>query len=532
MHNTHLDNLTQMLELSTKVRNDADQAKDDAKQAKDDAKQAKDDAKKAYEQAEVAQTQASKAEEQRYNKLRQMELFQRKLDAQFRQLEEAQTKLDELDRRTQHVMRLRDRLFDMATKKLVNSTDASVAALGHQIQDQVFLEAKGLLTEYARQPGNDETGDSLENLVGTPEEVLHTALTGGLGFTFWQKYAKADGTLTGYVGVVNQTALAHEGIVYITVRDKRVHRVEVFPRGLSVATPDPDDWNDKWGKGYNLYVRHSGDRHSGDLGIDFFETDDQYWTMADTMNDFPGEKTPIAIHGSEMLLNFMSFADFKREGEIFQKAQAHRGDFGYLLAMLQNAEDFDANRIAEPFARDMANGLRDTFVRLLTEAVNRPTMSVKIAPGSALTDKVYGRIAAAALKPGFKITAVGSRQDSTMTSAQGETYFIRCEYHNLSSEADLEVRSEVTLTFARRGSDGAWMLLNFESSALVEEQREETAARGSQPRFTSRNGKNRTLVRREIGKEQRVKDCLRLRRVSLNGLLSGTYSSSRKHWTS
>ena len=179
------------------------------------------------------------------------------------------------------------------------------------------------------------------------------------------------------------------------------------------------------------------------------------------MIEFAREVPPKEIYGSEKPLYFMSFDDFKKEAEIYEKAKAS-DDWGFLnmVAMLENEKGFDANKIAEP--TEMPKEIRDTFVQLLTESVKKrdEVKTVEIAPASKLTsEEVYGLIAAAALKPDFKIEDVELSQASTVSSTKGETCSIRCGYTTKLSESVQHVR----LTFTREGSDGKWMLLNFEA---------------------------------------------------------------------
>src|SRR5262249_23593808 len=93
-------------------------------------------------------------------------------------------------RRAEHITKLRGKLIDTANN-LLRSTDLSVTALGRQIIEQSSLEVTKLLGEYAKQPV-DDTGRSLDELIGTPENILDDALRGGLGFAFWQKYSDDD----------------------------------------------------------------------------------------------------------------------------------------------------------------------------------------------------------------------------------------------------------------------------------------------------------------------------------------------------
>ena len=54
--------------------------------------------------------------------------------------------------RSAHITELRDRLLGLA-KRLVDSTDPSIATLGRDIQKESSLEAEKLLAAYSKQPG-------------------------------------------------------------------------------------------------------------------------------------------------------------------------------------------------------------------------------------------------------------------------------------------------------------------------------------------------------------------------------------------
>jgi hypothetical protein len=338
---------------------------------------------------------------------------------------------------------------------MVGATDSSVATLGQNILKEDSLQANKSLVAYANQPGKD-TAESLDDLVGSSEEALENALSQGLGFTVWHKYSMKDGTLTEYVGVVRQTDVIDEGVVLLTVREKTIVNVEVFPKALSIVGRDPDDWNKQIA--YNLYLRPTGEP-----GIDLFEPKGDRWTIPETMTDFAGQGSLKEIYGSDKPLYFMSFDDFKKEAEIYESTKAsYRGPFSDMIAMLENEKGFDANKIAEPFATKMPKGIRDTFVQLLRESVKRADVkSVEIASASKLTREVYGPIAAAALKPDFKIEDLGLSQASTVSSTKGETCFILCGYRTTEPSQPIQ---HARLTFTREGSDDKWMLLDFEAA--------------------------------------------------------------------
>jgi hypothetical protein len=470
MHSEQLQNLKSMLEVNQGQRMEFENMQKEANKAKQSTEQAKEDTKRAQEAAAQARTNADEAKRE----IDEAQRIRIQLDTELQRIEEKLEKSREtqfelnrketvLRQRAAQITELRRKLIDTA-KSLVSFTDPNVAALGRKIQEDALPEAEKLLAEYATNPGDDIAAQSLEDLIGFSEAKLEIVLSKELGFAVWQKYSKKDETETAYIGVVHQTHLFLEGVVLLTVRETRVEDVDVFPKAFSVIGWDPNNWDKAIG--YNLYPRPTGE-----LGIDRFRPRTGQWTIQQAMTDFANEGPPKQIHGEDKPLWFMKFEDFKNEKGVYEEARrANRLGFADVVAMLENEKSFEADGIAESFSAELPKGLRKAFVQLLTEAVKHAEVkTVKIASASRLPPEVYGRIAAAALKPDFKIVGVGARQGSTMTSTKGETFFIRCQYHNVRSSASGAVPSEATITFTREGPDEEWMLLNFESSAPVEE---------------------------------------------------------------
>ena len=114
----------------------------------------------------------------------------------------------------------------------------------------------------------------MDDLLGSSEEPLEIALQQGLEFTFWQKYSERRDE-NSIFGVVRQTDVIDESIVLLTVGEKKVVNVDVFPRGLSLAGRDPDDWNKPIA--YNVYLRPTGE-----AGIDLFTPKTTQWKIRET----------------------------------------------------------------------------------------------------------------------------------------------------------------------------------------------------------------------------------------------------------
>jgi hypothetical protein len=455
MHTQQLEGLSSMLKLNKETAESTQDQTSRLNKLKEDTKNTEEEAKAAKEAADKAKEEALAAEKEKLAAQRSREEAGIKLQRNIKDFADRQKELDRqtaaVKQRTAHILVLRDKLIDLA-RNLVNSTDPSVATIGQDILKESSLEAQNLLAAYAKQPGQT-TAEPLQELVGSREEILEAALTKGLGFTFWQKYSMKDGTKTAYVGVFRQTADADEGIVLLTVTEKKVKDVDVFPLGVSVALWDSDDWYKP--VAYNLYLRPTGE-----AGIDRFTIKGDFWTVPDTETDFLDQGPPKKTYGVEKPLYFMKLDDFKKKADIFKAAkESNREGFSTMVAMLENEKTFDANKIAEPFAAPMPKGLRETFVQLLTESVKRAKVNgVEIASASNLKSAVHGSIAATALKPGFKIEEVHPSAPST----NGETCSILCEYHPV----DEGIR-HARLTFTRDTPESKWMLLKFENPVVL-----------------------------------------------------------------
>ena len=489
MHAQQLANLKAMLEVNKATAADtAEKVKDaeHAKKASDSAKAeaaaanneadekkkeamlAKAEAASAKQEAEEEKTKATMAKAENASLLEEAERAQKALAEQKLELDdkervfnqtqgqhadsqrEAARQAHAVSQRAEHITELKDKLIDIANQ-VKGSKDSSVATLGRKILEEASRDAENLLAAYSKEPGK-ETSEPLSDLVGSNEDVLDRILPKGLGFTFWQKYSNAAETRGAYIGVVHQTDDTDEDVVLISVAEKKVSDVDVFRRAVSVAGWDPYNWNRA--VAYNLYLRPNNDP-----GVDRFTPTADHWTAPDTVTAFPnGAKK---IYGTEKSLPYMGLDDFKKKhADIFKAAnESNKEDFSDMVAMLENEKGFAANTVAEPFAREMPKGIRDTFVPLLSESVKRASVkSVKIPPASERHPDVCGEIAAVALKKDFRIEGVQPIQAASVSSAKGETCSIVCAYITFGNPPQ-----HARLTFSREGSDGKWMLQDFEN---------------------------------------------------------------------
>jgi hypothetical protein len=145
-----------------------------------------------------------------------------------------------------------------------------------------------------------------------------------------------------------------------------------------------------------------------------------------------------------------------------------------MLGMLENETRLDPKKIAD--GAGMQAEIRAAFVQLLTEAHQESLKPASlrsanmIASGSALTPEVYGRIAAMALMNDFKVENTQASQSSAASLTKDPTSVIFCGYKTFDKEP---INRHARLTFTHEGSDGKWMLLNFENPVVPPSTRAE-----------------------------------------------------------
>jgi len=457
MHKQQLEGLSSMLKLNKETAESTQEQTSRLNQLKEDTRKTEDEAKAAKEAAEKARLAVQATEKQRLGAQQLLEKTKHDLEVARQSVEKNQDDLNrkkaEFGNQAAGTKTLKDKLIGVA-KRLVNSTDSSVATLGREILKEFpSFDAKTLLAAYAKQPmGN--TATALKEFLGSSAESLEATLPEPLGFAFWQKYSMKDGSKTDYVGVIRQTHDTDEGVVLLEVEGSKVVTAEVFPRILSIALWDSDDWNKSIA--YNVYVRPNGD-----AGMDRFAIKNDRWTIPDTLTSFLDQGPPKKLFGVEQPLYFMKLEDFRKQTEIFKAVKdSNRDGFLNMVAMLENEKGFDAKKAVASFTAQMPKGLRETFIQLLEESVKHPPgTNVTIASSSNLKPDVYGRVGAVALKPGFRIEDAGTSPASSV--AEGETYFILCEYR-----VGEELR-HARLTLNRPSPDGKWTLLSLENPFVL-----------------------------------------------------------------
>lgn len=225
MHQQQLERLSSMLDLDKKTTESTKQKQAELDKLQEETKRIQLEAQEAQKTVDHAAAEVVSAKRQKDLVQRSFEQITHSLEQKRQESEKNQRDLAlreaAFSQRADTIIALKDRLTGVA-KHLVDSTDASVATLGRDILKEFSpLDVKKMLTAYAKQPGKD-TAKPLDDLLGSGEETLDTALRGeqGLGFSFWQKYTRKDGTKTAYVGVVHQTDVTDDGVVLLTARGK------------------------------------------------------------------------------------------------------------------------------------------------------------------------------------------------------------------------------------------------------------------------------------------------------------------------
>ena len=475
MRTQQMENLKSMFDLNNIIEERAKRKAHDAEEAQKDAVEAQKRLEAANESAKKAEESAKKAESHtRYIEGQASKIAEgtnQKLEELKKKENELAGKADLIDQQGEHIRKLKGQLIELA--KLVNSKDSLAASRADNILNEASIEAKSLLSEYGKAPSKD-TARALNELIGSSAKTLETALTQGkgLGFAFWQKYTKNDKAPTTYFGVSRQTNNTAEWGIFISVEgpnpaEEKVSAVEVIDRFVSVAGRDPQDWNKRIA--YNVYLRPTGE-----LGIDPFTPNTGHWTIPETENDFKDKEHPDkeakheTLSGSEQPMAFMSLQDFEKNTELYDAAKrSYRREFSSMIGMLENETHFDPKKIGD--TAEMPADIVGAVVQLLAESHQEslkpgPINSAKmIAPGSGLTPEVYGRIAAMALMKDFKIEST-QPADSSVASTKDQACVVVCGY---STFDEAPIKRHARLTFTREGSNGKWMLLNFENPVVL-----------------------------------------------------------------
>lgn len=422
-----------------KARFEADRAKADAALAKKEGQDAAKAAADAREQADAANKDmlAKKAE----------------LDRQS----------DEINQRADKIGDLNQKLIELATRVAATSSiNQALRELAGNILKEYSPDPQNLLTNFASNPSR-ETFSALQNLIGASANNLEPSLKTGSDFAFWQRVISTpkDDARSFYVGVLRQTALSNDNMLFVRIENEKVVDVSGFSKILAVRVPSANDWNEM--TGYVLYEDISDKRS----GAESFPPVGETWTVAHTLRaeTSPGE----ALFGLEKPLPWTSIADLKQKYSALFKAVtsdtpgSDGAELSEAISMLDRAQIFPIESIKDHFPKSAPEDLRQAFAGLLTSAIKHETSvpGIKIAP--KLARNIFGKIAAAALKPSFRpidVTANKKRIDSQPhQEALPELYTVLCEHTSRTDRLN-----KVRFSFSRDTAGSAWTLVNFEES--------------------------------------------------------------------
>src|SRR5262249_23361075 len=206
--------------------------------------------------------------------------------------------------------------------------------------------------------------------------------------------------------------------------------------------------------GYVVYEAMSPeDKRSG---ADSFTEVSATWTLSQT-GPGKGRKNVKVISGEEKPLQWTSVVDLKqRYSQLFESAKGDSSDFAQAVAMLENAANYNAAILSDHFPKQGPKELRDAFVQLVTTAVKHDTSAVGFLVGPNITRDVFGRIAAAALKPEFRPISVSAVQPRVQSAASAravpsDRYSIICEY-----SPEPKTLKRARFTFNRGDSENVW----------------------------------------------------------------------------
>lgn len=427
------------------LREQSNREREQVEKSRQEADQAKVEANNAIKNAQDASKSASDA-------AAKIEKAEKELAAKESELNR---KSEEVNKRATKIGDLNQKLIELATAMLSPSSESVTRELATNILRDYSPEPKSLLKAFADQP-SESSAKMLKNLIGKGTKELIAGLKEGLGFSFWQKVSRAgkgDEAPT-YLGVVRQTDNANENVVLLNTHKEKIVEVYAFQKVIVVSAPDTQNWNQP--ANYLLYRSVSSTERSG---VDSYASREKTWTLVQGLEGTQAEP----IFGVERELAITNIADLKTiDAETLDIAKLDTtSDFAEALSMLSNAEHFKPADIVG--ARVEPKEVRDILVDLLTAGVEHKTAVPRLRLGNGLKLDVFGRFAAAALKPSFALVSISKfnyRNPSTAEAPQG--YSIICQYFTVLKQMK---RNRITLT--HDSSADEWILTTYDDPYVL-----------------------------------------------------------------
>ena len=461
MHKQQLENIASMLTVHERTSASTAQLHEQAERERKALEDARAESARQTALADEARKIADSATKAASDQMSKATLSRKELAAKQNELDR---KDQEVSQRAAKIGDLSQKLIELAKRVESITTDSQTIELARSILRQYSTDPKKLLIDFSRAP-SITTATSLKNLIGLDAQTIETALREGLGFAFWNAYALRSSNETVHVGVSSQTPDTDEGIVAITISKTKLSNIKVLSLLSCVKTSDPRDWNQ-----VVAYGLAQNREKAQEATIFRFQPKGDTWILLHTSSDELGAPT-TTIFGQEKPLAFIEADQLqKRYPELYKIALDDKfSDFADAMAMAANATKFDANKIANGLPKEVSKELRQAFIGILSQAVKHEAPLNQLAKASTLRSPIFGKIAATALKPDFRVlgadTALGKSRDSSSQNSTGVlqqvSASIVCEYVSSS-----EGKNKARFTFVQEAQD-VWTLADFEAPVAV-----------------------------------------------------------------
>lgn len=392
--------------------------------------------------------------------------------AQFQ--DELNSKTAGLRDRAANIETLREQLDRLASAVIsdqeAGTLSESSAQMARTIKAEVLENPKALLRAYAETP-TEVAGAALTRLVGMQAGNLKQLLQEGLGYSFWATGESiADEGENLVLGAARQTDATYEGVVAITVEDERVVDVEPLSILVAVRVPDLSDWN-------RFIAIMSTPADDIDEELDIPESQADWSLTADFLETRFRFESLFGEDRRTPLLSMEKFRErFPEKYRLWTEGEGKDYPPYANIAMTTRAAAFRAAEL-DGINRPMPDALRDAVIGLLDASVARDLGRAQRLVDPSLGQEVTGRVAAAALRSGFRIASVeplrnevrqqtqqqvASQADGTALAQQAappaETLRVVGEYGGPTGG----VPGRVEFYFRRPEAGPGWVLIGFE----------------------------------------------------------------------
>lgn len=438
------------------------------KALRDEETQIADELQNTQEQLKLAQRETQE----------QIDLKRRIQDELTAARHKLEKKENDLTKRSEDLVKRAGSIADLQ-RELGDLAEAVIEALPasstvHQMavdsKSKYVIDPIGVLTEYSRNLQDKSATRALQKLAGLSEKRLRAVIDefNGLGFAFWLTVKDPEDDQVGFFAVARQTERSYEGIVVITVTENRVTQIEQVDEIVATKLLSEEDWSQ--------HIAHFLIFTADDVDYEEIRTEDtKTWLLTSLVEiSEPEVKT---LYGQFSGVEYFAPAAFKQKMREFDE-----GRDALKHAYEPPALNFDMWRRAQRFASEvlpnmnleqLPESLKAPFEEFLTSAVHQTSDLGAIRLSPTIRSDVVGKVAAAALRPEFRIVDVrpfALPQDARQKGPVGselETrgFIVKARFRRGEDPSDLET---VEFELLQREQEAHWLLNGFKRSRVAE----------------------------------------------------------------